>query len=216
MLAQANRLLSPLNRKVVFLGGATVHLHVDDPSAAPVRTTKDVDVVVAAVNYTDFTEVEAELRGQGFEQTFMDGPICRWTKDGLLVDIIPSKPEILGFSKSKWFQKGFDNSVEHGLAGGEKISIFDVLHLMAAKIEAFQERGEGDLFASRDFEDIAAILDGSTIVWDQLGSDSEVAEFVRTWLGKLSRSECEDALAGHIGSYERAELLGEKIDALRA
>jgi predicted nucleotidyltransferase len=86
MLSRANDLLKPLGREVVFVGGATVHLHVDDPGAAPVRTTKDVDVVVAVANYADFSRVEEELRQHGFEQLISeDSPICRWTKSGLLL-----------------------------------------------------------------------------------------------------------------------------------
>lgn len=141
MLAQAKTLLEPLGREVVFVGGATVHLHVDDPAAAPVRRTKDVDVVIAVVNYADFSRVEDELRNQGLEQIVTDdGPICRWTKGGLLLDVMPTKPEILGFAESNWFEEGFNHAVQYELPGGETIAVFDVLHLLAAKIEAFRER----------------------------------------------------------------------------
>lgn len=74
--------------------------------------------------------------------------------------------------------------------------------------------GEGDLLASQDFEDIATILDGSTTVWRDLATDTEVAAFVRGWLCSLDRDECEDALAGHVGGYARASLLARRIDAL--
>jgi predicted nucleotidyltransferase len=215
MLAHAKTLLAPLGRDIVFVGGATVHLHVDDPAAAPVRRTRDVDVVIAVVNYVDFSRAEAELREHGFEQLVTDdSPICRWTKDGLLLDVIPTRPDIIGFAESRWFEEGFVNAMQHKLPDGDTIAVFDVLHLLAAKIEAFRERGDGDLYASRDFEDIATILDGNRTVWDELAREAEVATFVRRWLRGLDPVECEDAIAGHVGDYARASLLLERIDGL--
>jgi predicted nucleotidyltransferase len=212
MLVKANRLLEPLGRRFVFLGGATVHLHVDDPAAAPVRTTKDVDVAIAVANYADFCGLEDELRENGFEQTFTDdGPICRWTKEGLLLDILPTKPEIIGFSESLWFEQGFIRSLSYKLGGGEILPVFDVLYLLAAKIDAFKDRGEDDLFVSQDFEDIATILDGSTTIWARLAADLDVAIFIREWLSGLDLETAEDAIAGHVGSQGRARLLIRNI-----
>jgi len=190
MLALAKTLLTPLNREMVFLGGATVHLHIDDPAAAPVRSTKDVDVLMVVTNYTEFSQLEEALRENGFEQDMtQSGPICRWTKAGLLLDIMPTKPELIGFSESRWFEEGFKNAVKSKLPSGETISTFDVLHLLAAKIDAFRDRGKGDYYASQDFEDICTVLDGCTTVWDKLSLESEVAVFVREWLCALNPDE---------------------------
>lgn len=217
MLAHAKKLLSVLDRKIVFVGGATVHLYVDDLAAAPVRTTKDVDVVVAAETYADFAKIEAALRQHGFEQTLEDdGPICRWTKDGLILDIMPTKPEIIGFAASPWFEEGFGSAVEHLLENGDTIAVFDVLHLVAAKIEAFEDRGDGDLFASQDFEDLATILDASKSIWDRLEGRSKIAIFIKDWLRDLEPDELEDALAGHVGSHQRADVLVRRIRDLRS
>lgn len=215
LLAAAKTLLEPLGRDLVFVGGATVHLHVDDPAAKPVRATKDVDVVVAVADYAEFAELEESLRENGFEQKLTDdGPICRWTKDGLLIDVMPTKPQLLGFSESRWFEEGFQRAVSHTLPTGETIAVFDVAYLLAAKIEAFLERGDGDLYASPDFEDIATILDGCSWVWDALEGDSPVAQYVRDWLYGLDARERDSALAGHVGGYARGKLLSERIDAL--
>ena len=40
-IAQA---LGELNEQVVYVGGAAVSLYIDDPAAADVRPTKDVDI----------------------------------------------------------------------------------------------------------------------------------------------------------------------------
>lgn len=38
--------------------------------------------------------------------------------------------------------------------------------------------------------------------------------FVRRWLRDLGREECEDALVGHVGGYDRAEILLKRISQL--
>ncbi len=216
LLVTAAELLAPLNRELVFLGGATVHLHIDDVAAAPVRSTKDVDVVVAVVSYAEFTEIEAELRRIGFEQSLHsdDAPICRWSKEGLQVDVMPTKPEYIGFSKSEWFAEGFANAKEIILENGRTIAVFDVLHLIAVKVEAFADRGEGDLYASQDFEDIATVLDGNTEIWTLLSANNAVARFVRDWLRTIESEDLTSAIAGHVNSYPRAELLVDRIAQL--
>lgn len=215
MLALATKLLAPLDREIVFVGGATIHLHIDDPAAAPIRATKDVDVLMVVTTYTEFSEVEAALRHNGFEQDMdQPGPICRWTKLGLVLDVMPTKPELIGFSPSQWFEEGFKSAVKRRLPTGENIATFDALHLLAAKIDAFRDRGSGDFYASQDFEDISTILDGCSTVWSDLNKQTEVAMFVRRWLSDLSREECEDALAGHVGGYARADILLERISQL--
>jgi len=163
-------------------------------------------------NYAEVCGLEDEIRENGFEQTFTDdGPICRWTKEGLLLDILPTKPEIIGFSESLWFEQGFIRSLSYKLEGGEILLVFDILYLLAAKIDAFKDRGKGDLFVSQDFEDIATILDGSINVWDRLAEELDVAVFVKEWLRGLDPETTEDAIAGHVGSQERARLLLRKI-----
>jgi hypothetical protein len=127
---------------------------------------------------------------------------------------MPTKPQILGFSESKWFDEGFKTAIPYAISDSETISVFDTLHLLAAKIEAFQERGKEDLFASRDVEDIATILDGNTRVWNELASGTPVARFVNKWLRALDDAEAADALAGHVGGYDRATLLLDRIDGL--
>ena len=59
--------LSELNRKVVFVGGATVSLYATDPAAVEPRPTDDVDVVIEVATYAEFVySVEERLRQLGF------------------------------------------------------------------------------------------------------------------------------------------------------
>ena len=42
MLERAAQILEPLSHQFVFLGGATVALHLDDPTSPGIRVTKDL------------------------------------------------------------------------------------------------------------------------------------------------------------------------------
>jgi hypothetical protein len=46
MLERIAEALGPLRRRVVLLGGCATGLLITDPAAAPVRPTRDVDVIV--------------------------------------------------------------------------------------------------------------------------------------------------------------------------
>lgn len=156
LLEKAEVLLRPLSRKFVFVGGVSVSLHLDDP-AVRVRPTKDVDFVVEATSYAQNALIEEELRSLGFVQNAgSDEPICRWHKDGLVLDMIPTNPAALGFGKSRWFEHGFESAGTYELPNGCTIYALDALHLIAAKIEAYLDRGEGDWLTSRDVDDIVS------------------------------------------------------------
>ncbi len=68
MLERAVVLLKPLKRQFVFLGGAAVAVHLDDPTSPGIRVTNDVDCVVEIANYPALSELEEALRDAGFEQ----------------------------------------------------------------------------------------------------------------------------------------------------
>jgi hypothetical protein len=46
--------LGELNEKVIYVGGATVCLYINDPAADDVRPTKDIDITVKAALVTYF------------------------------------------------------------------------------------------------------------------------------------------------------------------
>ncbi len=215
MLRQAQVELEKLDERFVFLGGATVSLHIDDPAAKPARATEDVDLVVEVAGYSEYSSLEARLREIGFFQSLeqKNGPICRWSKDSLVIDVMPTEPEILGFSHSKWFREGFEQARVFRLPTGESIEAFRPLHLMAAKIEAFEDRGNGDWLLSQDIEDIATILDGRRSIFEELSGAEKAATFVRHWLKKRGDG-LPDFLAGHIGDYQRAEYLVTQLQSL--
>jgi len=209
LLEKAEALLRPLPRKFVFVGGATVSLHLDD-QVTRARATRDVDFVIEAASYAENAMVEEELRRLGFVQNVdRDDPICRWHKEGLALDMMPTDPTILGFGESRWFEEGFASAKTYQLPNGRKIHAFDALHLIAAKIEAYLDRGQDDWLTSPDVEDIVTVIDGRTAIFDEFNGDGELEDFIRRWLSGYSEDELREIIGSHLSDYARGEYLHE-------
>ena len=119
MLMKVVSRLDPLLDRFVFLGGVVTELFVTEPGAPGARQTKDVDLVVDVVNTCEYSEsLREELIAVGLrEDTRPEAPICRWTLDDMIIDIMPTRGDILGFS-STWYQAAFDSARPHLLPNG--------------------------------------------------------------------------------------------------
>ena len=102
--------LKELNENIVFVGGAVVSLYTDGIAAEDIRPTEDVDVIVELAAYKDFVALENKLRLIGFVNDIESGVICRYKIQGVIVDIMPTLTDVLGFS-NKWYPEGFANAI---------------------------------------------------------------------------------------------------------
>ena len=98
--------LGDFRNEVVFVGGCAAGLLLTDPAAAGIRATNDVDAIVEATTLREYYKLEARLPALGFLRDFEDGVICRWrhASSGVLFDLMPIDPAILGFS-NRWYRK---------------------------------------------------------------------------------------------------------------
>jgi hypothetical protein len=102
--------LEPLGTRVVFVGGATIGLYVDAVTAGQLRATLDVDCVVPVDNRLDYALLESRLRRLGFVNRMEEGdPICRWTVDDVVVDVMPLDARVLGFT-NRFYRLGYENA----------------------------------------------------------------------------------------------------------
>jgi Nucleotidyl transferase AbiEii toxin, Type IV TA system len=160
MLEKAASILVPLDRRFVFTGGSTITLYLDELSAEEVRPTIDVDCVVEISSKSGYYRLSETLRQLGLQESREPGdPLCRWRYQDLILDIMPTDSEVLGFSNS-WYLPGMDAARPYKLPSQQTILIFSLPYLLAAKIEAFLGRGQGSFYTSHDFEDIVLLLDG--------------------------------------------------------
>jgi hypothetical protein len=93
-----------------------------------------------------------------------------------------------------------DHSEECDLEKGLKIRLLASVYFCASKLEAFAHRGKDDFSASRDIEDLIAVIDGRS---ELLGEIQTAASDVRAYLSKeieklLATRAFTDALPGHV------------------
>jgi hypothetical protein len=204
--------LEPLLERVVFVGGCITGLMVTSPAAAPVRATLDVDVIVEAASYVEFTVLERQLRQLGFREPQVEGsPVWRWVNEKLVLDFMPVDPSILGFS-NRWYGPAMATA-QRVRAGEREIRVITAPYFLATKLEAFRGRGRNDFSLSRDLEDIVTVVDGRP----ELGQEVRAsATGLRSYLNHeidalLSNRDFVEALPGYLlpeaASQQRVGLL---------
>lgn len=157
LIAQA---LGHLRERVVFVGGCAVGLLLTDPAAAAPRVTYDVDLIAEVAPLSAYHRLEGEISRLGFQRDLApDAPICRWRYQRLEVDLMPTDPNVLGFS-NRWYPLAVASARNVALPSGTVVRLIDAPSFMATKFEAFADRGEGDALGSHDAEDIINLVDG--------------------------------------------------------
>lgn len=216
-LALLARRLGDLAEHVVFAGGSVLGLLIDDAAAAGVRPTDDVDVIVDVTNRRAYDALAARLRKRGFHPDTSEGaPLCRWRVDDLIVDVMPTNADVIGFT-NRWYSDAITHARRINLDSGPPIRVVSAPHFIATKLEAFFGRGEGDYMASHDLEDIIAVVEGRDALLDEIRTSPLP---LRTYLGDTFRTLLQndafvDALPGHLpgdeASQQRLPLLLERL-----
>ena len=172
MLQIIAKAFGDLNEKMVFVGGATTTLYIDDEGSPESLATVDIDCTLELSSALSFEDLEKELALRGFKHPMVPdepAPMCRYIYKGIEVDVMPSDPKYIGFS-NVWYPEGIKNRIKVTLPNGEKIHVFALPFFLATKIEAMKSRGGKDLRFSHDLEDIILILSGCSTVLSQLES----------------------------------------------
>jgi len=134
LLVEAARLLEPLLRELVFVGGSTTALLMSDRAAGEVRPTYDVDAIAEISSYAAFAEFSERLRRCGFtEDTGDRAPICRWGQKETILDVMPLDPKILGFSKL-WYKPALDSAVVHELEPDLRVRVVTAVLLLRDEV----------------------------------------------------------------------------------
>lgn len=159
--------LSALPYDFAYLGGCALAVLVTDPSADTIRVTKDIDVMMDIRSRKQFHEADSLLEKSGFRHDTRDGaPICRWVYNGITVDVLPISEDVLGW-KSRWFEEALATAHEVNIAG-QMIKVVSPPYFIALKLEAFEERGQGDFLTSTDFEDVVCLFNGRETLVDEI------------------------------------------------
>lgn len=218
----AERLGSDLCDRLVFVGGAVAGLLVTDPAQPAIRPTEDVDLIAQVTARTDYYALEAELRARGFQQDMRAGaPICRWTVAGVTVDVMPTLPDVLGFS-NRWYPLACATAWAARLPSGRSVQVIAAPAFVATKLEAFAGRGQGDYLFSHDLGDIISVIDGrDSLLKEMANADSALRQGVAEAFDRLlSTRGFLDSLPGHLpgdaASQERLPDLMRKLRRIAA
>lgn len=209
--------LGKIRDEVVFLGGCTTGLFITDPEFPDVRYTLDVDCIVDVLSLKQYHQLEKKLTNQGFKKSLNEDVICRWFYDDVILDIMPTNENILGFG-NRWYKKAISSSVTHNLTNEVDIKILTGPYFLATKLEAFKTRGNSDYYASHDFEDIMSILDGRLEIVSEIhNAENELQEHLINSFVEIDKSLAfKGAIQGHFVQYgnyadDRIAMVEQKI-----
>lgn len=195
---------------MVFLGGCAAGLLITDPAAPKIRITIDVDVIVQVVSKGEYYQLAEKLRDKGFtEDTQKGAPICRWkSRQGILLDIMPIDPEILGFG-NPWYQPAMQHAEKFELEKGKIIQLVSAPYFLITKLEAYAGRGNNDYLLSHDIEDIVAVFDGRP----ELMKTEEKLKYALSERFKehLANDRFIESIQGHLPADEVSRQRAQKI-----
>lgn len=203
-LKAVNQALEGLEQDFVFVGGATVSLYATNEAlAAEVRPTDDVDVIVELATYSDYSALDEKLRKIGFQNDIASGVICRYRIQGIIVDVMPTDPQPIGFS-NRWYPEGFREAIQYSLDNETTFRIFSLPYFVVSKWEAFKSRGNNDYRTSKDFEDLVYILENADNFEEQIRqAPAHLQEYLREQLVPIiNKDDFEEGLYAHLtGGY---------------
>lgn len=211
--------LGPLRDQLVFVGGCAAGLLISDPAATPIRATLDVDLVVHVAVLTEYHRVEEDFAKLGFKRDMTaEAPICRWVYRRIEVDLMPTKADIIGFA-NRWYPLVMETAQTMTLPSGVSIRLISAPAFLGTKFEAFTNRGEGDLLASHDLEDILNVVAGRVQLLDEVAqSPAELRHYLARQSGYLmAMRDFEYYLPGLIQddtSGEQSDLVLERLRAI--
>lgn len=206
--------LGDLREQVVFVGGSTAGLLLTDPLAEGVRPTLDVDAIVQADSLTHFHRIEDQLAQRGFVRDAESGVICRWRHrpSGVVFDLMPVDASVLGFS-NRWYGEAVATAQQVRLAGGLTIRVVAAPAFVATKLEAFLDRGRGDVLSSHDLEDVLNVVDGRPELPDEMAAASAPLRHAvgKVVAGLLQNADFINGLPGLITDADRAGVVLQRL-----
>lgn len=185
-LERAAEDLQVVRLPMVLVGGATMPLYVDDDGITMLRETRDVDVMVEAASYEEFSALEERLRAAGFRQRLLEnGPRCRWYKGDMQYDIVDVRTD---HPEDTWARPTGEGIERRLLPSGRHLPLLSPGRFLAAKIAALRDRGGSHWYESSDFEDIVLLLESHADLRAWLSrTPANAARAVSMWASNATR-----------------------------
>ncbi len=212
--------IGDLRNDVVFVGGAVAGLLITNPGGDPIRETDDVDCIVElGSSVLSYHQIESRLHASAWKpgaQTVAGDPLCRFRKGSLILDVMPTAPEVLGFA-AQWAREAISHSTLHKVGQG-KIKVVSAPYFLAMKIEAFNGRGKNDYYGSHDLEDLVVVVEGRHEIVGEVrhNTTSDLQIFLADQLELMWPRLLAEAIPGAMrGNTARIRLVEERFAAIR-
>lgn len=219
MLEFVARKLGELNNQVVYLGGCTTALFINDPLSLDIRPTLDVDCIIDVLSLGEYYKFEEKLKEKGFHRSMQDDVTCRWHYDDIILDVMPTDENILGWGNF-WYKEAIKHAVTHQIAEDISIKSVTAPYFLATKIEAFKSRGNNDFLGSHDFEDIITVISGCIDISEQVqASSDDLKSHLKLIFNEfLKNDQFTQSLPGHVSdglvTMQRVQTVMERIEKL--
>lgn len=118
------------------------------------------------------------------------------------LDVMPTDEKVLGFS-NRWYAAALRYATELRIEG-LRLRVVTSPYFVGTKLEAFRGRGQGDFYASRDLEDLVAVIDGRPSLLDEVrAAPSNLRAYIGDQIGALLDSASFiSALPAHLPGDE--------------
>ena len=215
LISKTVEALGELAEEVVLVGGAATALLITDTAAPDVRPTVDIDVIVEVSSRTEHYRFCERLRGKGFVESVEEGVICRWHKQEMVLDVMPTNEKILGFS-NRWYIPAMRHA-RRAEVHGARFWTITAPYFLGTKFEAFHGRGKNNFLSSHDMEDIITVLDGCEGIVEEIAkAEGDIVEYLSEHARTLlEKDPVEYVITGHLppdpASQGRAHIVREKL-----
>jgi hypothetical protein len=143
-------------------------------------------------------------------------PRCRWILGNSIIDIMPTDGAALGLNTT-WFAEALETAKPR-VVGQSTFNVIAPEAFLATKLIAYQERGDGDIYGSKDLEDLMTVIDGrEAIVAEVDATLPDLRSFIVCEIQRLLQQPgLREALPGFLppGEEERAAGLRAKLEQL--
>jgi len=210
--------LGDLLPEVIFVGGCTTVLFVDEAAHFGIRKTEDVDVIVDVATLAEYHKFSQRLRDIGFHED-PEGPVCRWLIDAkfgrVKLDVMPIDEKILGFSNC-WYKSAIQDANQVSLPSGISIRVVSAAYFIATKFEAFAGRGEGNYF-SHDLEDIIYVIENrSRLIFELMDCSNELKQYFSRNAAELLNDDFLNVLPGLLNNSESASAIENSLNIMKS
>lgn len=214
ILVEAARKLKPLLEEIAFVGGGILPTYLPKGFESVIRVTYDLDVVIKLAHYGKLEKLNKRLKDLEFYPDRESTVICRYTDKHILLDVMPTDSEILGFS-NRWYEEGLNNKEWISLTGEIDIPRFTIDYYLASKWEAVRGRGKQDWRTSKDMEDIITLTNHNAL--NQISSkQSDVNVYLKNQFSDLlNQKYAGEIILSHLNGVDRqnVDLLKERVKA---